>query len=214
MPWDGAPWPELKPKFEAQMRSWFAERGIGHMWSRDARADSHENRAIYYRFNRPATPWTTERMSRAKGAFQGTFIQAIRALTESGGELFESNHTDGRGGESHSPGVFCSPVFGYTGFYAWGTNVFNDGLFHGAVYDVVIDPQGLHKDNHRNIGGDNHEYRMKTTDVWLRGLWMLADKHVKETKQRFYAWKREQEILPPGKQRPPNPNWPVLQVLS
>ena len=212
--WGGATWPDLRDRFVQQMDSWLQGRHLSKQWLRDPRRDSEENQAVYYLFSRPVEPWSTERMSRSVQAYAGTFTQSIWATSAAGGRLMESSHKSGHGGECTKAGFYCTPVFGYAGFYSWAVNMFNDGLMHGATYDVVVDSSSLHAHNQHNIGQHNHEYIMKEQDVWLRGMWTLVDRAVKEGDPRFYKWKTELELLPPNCTRPANPAGPCLRSFA
>ena len=113
------------------------------------------------------------------------------------------------GGESHTPAFFC---------YAWATNLFNDGLFHGAVWDVLVDSAVLSSKppfkNQRHVGKPAHEIFVQSNDVYMQGMWIVADRYVPQGEARFYAWRREDEALPPNRLRPANPSYQVLRNVQ
>ena len=207
--WGKLSWPELQVRLEYHMHIWFSERGIPEWWTREPDKDKDVERALYFKFNH-RTPWSTERMSRSSQAFAGTFLHSVWSVSDMQGELMISSNKSGHGGENHADGFYCSPRFDCAKFYAWSTNLFNDGLFHGAMYDVAVDAV-LTKANQNNIGRDLHEMWLKKEQVQLRGMWILVDQPVAKGDSRFFQWERNHEILPPGRLRPAQPVYPALR---
>ena len=194
------------------MGHWFAERGIRHLWSRESARDSDAHRGIYYKFE--LDPISTARTSAWLQAYKGIFLQSLWSVSDCQGRLVPS--CDANGGEFHTPGVvFCAPAFETAMYYAWPTMLFNDGLFHGAILDVGYDNTvPLNNRNQKHAGKSNHELFLQPDQLQVRGLWIVADKHVDRGSPRFYSWQRELEILPPGRTRPANPTCPAVRRLD
>ena len=194
------------------MGQWFSERGIRHWWSRQSARDSDVHRAIYYKFN--LDPISTARTSAWVQAYKGIFLQSLWSVTDCEGRLLPT--CEANGGEFHTEGVvFCTPSWEAAMYYAWPTILFNDGLFHGAILDIVYDNSAqLSRRNQLRAGRPNHELFLQPEQLQVRGMWIVVDKSVDKGDPRFYAWKRELEILPPGRTRPANPAFRQVRLLD
>lgn len=204
-------WPVLRVYVQYQMGQWFMERSIADMWTRDEDRDSADHQALYYKFNQYDLA-ATETMSRSGQAYAGHFWQGLWWTTASGGVLLEDSNVNG--GAAHPPGFRCAPHFDWALESAWATNVFNDGMMHGAVYDLVVDLDTLEgKRRQRRPGAADCEYFVDPKNVRLRGLWVLADRCVQQGSPRFYSWKPELEIIPAGKCLAPTAKFPIVREL-
>ena len=181
--WSGMDLPALKAKVEAQMAHWFLERGISNRWIRWPAGDIDTHRAIYYKFDQ-LEPWTAERMMESTRVYSGTFLHDVWSVTDHNGRLIAPCNE--HGAECHAPGAYCTPNFLFAISFAWATVLFNDCMFHGAVWDIAVDTR-LAPHHERNAGEHNHQLFVTSDRAQLIGLWIVADKSVKQGEQRFYS---------------------------
>lgn len=130
-------WAQVREHAEPLIGQFLQLRGISSMWQRNPDNDKAQHRALYYKF-KPTAETTPQWLGACTQAYAGSYWHAVWVISHGGGRMRESRDK-GDGGEFHTPGFFCSPVWGCAGFYAWATHVFNDGLFYGVMYDVAVD---------------------------------------------------------------------------
>ena len=187
-------WVDVQRHAEPLVRQFLQLRGIASLWLRQPAHDRVGDRAMYYRFQHSAatTPIWTHRYTQA---YAGSFWHALWVVSSGGGRMRESRDK-GDGGELHTPGFVCSTVWGCAHFYAWATQLFDDGLFYAIVYDIMVDTACLNRTNQHKIGKHNHEMFLPTSAVWMRGMWVVLNKHVLNKDPRFWRWDPSHEFVP------------------
>ena len=198
--WGGQPWPVLRVAVEQQINVWFAHRRISCQWTRQPTFDKEFHNAIYYKFNNyygTATERTstTERMSGCMGNYANAFLQDVWTVSDNDGCLTSSIAFHG---------AHINPTFEDAMRNAWATDLFEDGIFHAAIWDVMADSTPL-------TGGQ--ELIPTSEPLRVRGLWIILDKHVRKNDPRFYCWNPALEPLPPGRVRPETPPYYLKRVL-
>lgn len=169
------------------------DRGINQLWKRQAAKDKPDKRAVYFEFRSWLAPdWIVNGSTQA---YAGTYWQLLLLLSASGGRLRQSGSDAGDGGSTDTRAVCCSPQWIRSQFFAWGTNVFGDGFLHGLMLDVAVCTDRISKDKQWGSPGWLHDFYMESDDVWLRGMWVLFDKHVAPQAPRFENWDPELEVL-------------------
>ena len=153
---------------------------------------------------------TTERMSRIRQAYAPTMFHTLWATALAGGDIVEFRAVAEPGGEWLNAVLGCTVSFGVAVRSGWSTNVFNYGIFHSAVWDIVVDLAAFPPAR----PGRLPRCIPKCDQMWMRGMWLVLDKNVAEHEWRFWSWKPELELMPCGKKRPINCTAAPLRIFE
>ena len=190
--------------FPALFEEWLENRQASHLVG--ARQSSED----WYVYSLPWKPGQRTGLDPGNWvrAFHGTRWYAVWSILNSKVLLESNNHALGH--DFWKAGVYCSPLMTTARSYAIPHELFGDGVYFRAMFEVCVD---LNRRTARRAKG-GEQWVFPSEAVRVKALWVQPNAPPAPWEWRFITWDEELEAWPVG-QLPPRLvkntwNWNLL----
>ena len=128
--------------------------------------------------------------SGCRQAFHGTRWYAVWSILSSKVLLESNNHALGH--DFWESGVYCTPEITTARSYGIPHELFGDGVYYRAMFEVIVDPNRRKK--RRAKGGE--QWVFPSEAVRLKALWVQPNSPPATSEWRFITWEEELEARP------------------
>ena len=193
--------------FSHNFQNWLGDRGLEDILQRDSRNDPPESDfdppypLLYYKYIAPASSDNAQIQPGAnwKRAYHGTWFYGLRSILHYG-VLLESVDEE-KGHRFHQPGLYLAPNLNTAIWFARPHVVFDDGMFHRAIVEVLYDTSREIEDRSKGSKGKqgskgSAKIILSSDAVAISGVLIQPNSPPYGGEERFCKWDQSLEIIP------------------